>query len=164
MDNGVVKEKVDEMKIILREPVEHLGESGEVVDVKPGYARNYLLPQGLAEMASDANIKRLEEERRQAEERARRDYLEARRRASQLEGTILIFRARASEEGKLFGSVTSADIAERAEERADLDFELDPKLIQLESPIKEIGAYRVTIRFHDEVETDVQVRVERLEE
>lgn len=152
------------MKIILKESVEHLGETGEVVDVKPGYARNYLLPQGLADMASEANIKRLEEEKRQAEERERRDYLEARRRASQLEGTILIFRARAGEEGRLFGSVTAADIAERAEERAGLDFEFDKKLVQREDPIKEIGAYKVPVRFHEDVEVEVQVRVEREED
>lgn len=149
------------MKIILRESVEHLGESGEVVDVKDGYARNYLLPQGLAEVASEANVQRLEEEKRQAEERARRDYLEARRRASQLEGTILIFHERASDEGRLFGSVSAADIADRAEERAGLDFELDRKLIVLETPIKEIGAYRIPIELHDEVEVEIQVRVER---
>lgn len=152
------------MKIILRKPVDNLGEEGEVVDVKPGYARNYLLPQGMAEMASEANIRRLEEERQQAEERARRDYLEARRRASQLEGTILIFRVLAGEEGKLFGSVTPSDIAERAEERAGLDFDLDRRLVQLDDPIKEIGAYRVTIRLHEDVEVDIQVRVEREEE
>lgn len=150
------------MKIILKEAVENLGEQGEVVDVKDGYARNYLLPHGMAEMASEANIQRLEEERRQAEERARRDYLEARRRASQLEGTILIFRARASEEGKLFGSVTARDIAERARERAGLDFDLDDKRIRLEDPpIKQIGAYRVPVHLHEDVEVEIQVRVER---
>jgi len=151
------------MKLILRESVEHLGDEGEVVDVKPGYARNYLLPQGLAEAASEANIQRLEEERRQAEERARRDYLEARRRASQLEGTILIFHARAGEEGRLFGSVTAADIAERAQERAGLDFELDRRSVRLEEPIKEIGAYRVPVHLHEDVDVDIQVRVEREE-
>lgn len=152
------------MKVILREPVEHLGESGEIVDVKPGYARNYLLPQGLAETADPANIARLEEERRRAEEEARRAYLEGRRRAAQLEGTILIFHARASEEGRLFGSVTVADIAERARERAGLDFELDKRMIELDEPIKEVGAYKVPIRLHDEVEVEIQVRVERTED
>lgn len=152
------------MKIILRKDVEKLGEAGDVVDVKPGYARNYLLPQGFAETASKANIARLEEERRQAEEAARRDYLEARRRASQLEGTILIFHARAGEGGKLFGSVSAADIAERAVERANLDFELDKKRVDLDESIKELGAYKVPIVFHDEVEVEIQVRVEREEE
>lgn len=152
------------MKLILREAVEHLGESGEIVDVKPGYARNYLLPQGLAETASEENIARLEEERRQAEEMARREYLEARRRASQLEGMILIFHARAGEEGKLFGSVTAADITERARERAGLDFELEKGQIRLDEPIKEVGAYKVPVKLHDDVEIEVQVRVERAED
>lgn len=152
------------MKIILRKDVKKLGEAGDVVDVKDGYARNYLLPQGLAETASEANIARLEEERRQAEEVARRDYLEARRRASQLEGTILIFHARAGEGGKLFGSVSAADIAERAIERAELDFDLDKKAVDLDESIKELGAYKVPIVFHDEVEIEIQVRVEREEE
>ncbi len=152
------------MKIILRQDVEKLGEAGDVVDVKPGYARNYLLPQGLAETASEANIARLEEERRQAEEAARRDYLEARRRASQLEGTILIFHARAGEEGKLFGSVSAADIAERAMDREGLDFELDKKTVDLDEPIKELGAYKVPLVFHQDVEIEIQVRVEREED
>ncbi|NIP56734.1 MAG: 50S ribosomal protein L9 [Gemmatimonadetes bacterium] len=152
------------MKLILRETVEHLGEPGEIVDVKPGYARNYLLPQGLAETASEENIARLEEERRQAEERTRREYLEARRRASQLEGTILIFHARAGEEGKLFGSVTAADITERARERAGLDFALEKGQVRLDEPIKEVGAYKVPVKLHDDVEIEVQVRVERAED
>lgn len=152
------------MKIILKDDVEKLGEAGEVVDVKPGYARNYLLPQGLAEAASKANIARLEEERRQAEEQARRDYLEARRRASQLEGTILIFHARAGEEGKLFGSVSGADIAQRAIERAELDFELHKNSVVLEEPLKELGAYDVPIDLHEDVEVEIQVRIEREED
>lgn len=149
------------MKIILTKTVESLGEQGEVVDVKPGYARNFLLPQGLAETASAANISRLEEEQKQKEERARRDYLEARRRSSQLEGTILIFHARASEEGRLFGSVTAADITQRAQERAGLDFELDKRAVRLEDSIKEIGAYEVPVQLHPDVEVEIQVRVER---
>ena len=152
------------MKIILREAVEHLGDAGDVVDVKPGYARNYLLPQGFAETASEENIARLEEEQRQAEERARRDYLEARRRAAQLEGTILIFHARAGEAGKLFGSVTSTDVMERARERAGLDFELEKGQVVLDEPIKEVGAYKVPIHLHDDVEVEIQVRVERAED
>ena len=83
------------MKLILKESVDRLGEPGDVVNVKPGYARNYLLPRGLAYEASATNVRRLEEERRRAEERARREYLEARRRASRLEGMHLVFRARA---------------------------------------------------------------------
>jgi large subunit ribosomal protein L9 len=153
------------MKVILKEDMANLGESGDVVDVKPGYARNFLLPQGLAYEASAANLKRIEEERRKAEERAKRDYLEARRRASQLEGASLVFHVLAGEgdEGKLFGSVTSQDIAERLNGEAGLDFELDRRLVQLDDPIKALGAYTVPVRLHAEVIVDVDVQVEREE-
>lgn len=148
------------MKLILKKEVEHLGEAGEIVDVKPGYARNYLLPQGLAYEASEANLRRIEEEKKREEEQARREYLEARRRASQIEDLVLVFEVRASEEGKLFGSVTPADIAQRATERG-LDFELDRKLVALDEPVKELGVYRIPVRLHEEVETELEVRVER---
>ena len=151
------------MKLILREAVEKLGEVGEIVEVKPGYARNYLLPRGMADVASEANLRRIEEERRRAEERAKRDYLEARRRASQLEGVVLVFHARAGEDGKLFGSVTNADVAERLRERG-LDFELDRRSVSVDDPIKTIGVHGATIRLHKEVEISVEVRVEGEEE
>ncbi len=149
------------MKLILTETVEHLGASGDIVDVKPGFARNYLIPQGLAYTASAANLKRIEEEKDAAEERSKRDYLEARRRASQIDGMVLTFKAKAGEEGKLFGSVTSADIAERADE--NLDFDLDRRRIQLDEPIKQLGAFAVTIKLHQDVDAEIEVQVERAE-
>jgi large subunit ribosomal protein L9 len=148
------------MKLILKQDVQHLGASGDIVDVKPGYARNYLIPQGLAYTASPANLKRIEREREQAEERAKRDYLEARRRASQLDGMVLVFHAKAGEEGKLFGSVTSADIADRANEQG-LDFEVDRRKIVLDEPLKQLGAFPVSIRLAADVEAEIEVRVER---
>lgn len=148
------------VKVILKEDMENLGESGDVVDVKPGYARNYLIPQGLAYEASEANVRRLEEEKRLAEERAKRDYLEARRRASQLEGLALTFHARAGEEGKLFGSVTSADIADRLNE-GGLDFEVERRRIELDEPLKQLGAFMVPLKLHHDVEVEVEVRIER---
>lgn len=151
------------MKLILKENVDSLGESGEVVTVKPGYARNYLIPHGLAYEASEANVLRLEEEKARAEELAKRDYLEGRRRAAQLEGLSLSFLARAGEEGKLFGSVTSADIADRLNE-GGLDFEVDRRRIALADPLKEIGVFTVPIRLHADVEVEVEVRVERAAE
>lgn len=150
------------MKLILKEQVDKLGDAGEVVDVKPGYARNYLIPHGLAYEASEANIRRLEEERERAEERAKKEYLEARRRASQIEGASVTFHARAGEEGKLFGSVTSADIADRLNEK-DLDFEIDRKSVLLEEPLKQLGAFMVPVKLHGDVEVEVEVRVEREE-
>jgi len=150
------------MKLILKQDIDNLGEAGQVVQVKPGYGRNYLIPQGLAYVASEANMKRLEEEQAKAHERARRDYLEARRRASQLEGQSLTFHVRAGEDGKLFGSVTNADIAERLN-AGELDFELDRRTIQLEEPLKLLGVFAVPVRLHAEVQIEVEVRLEREE-
>ncbi len=149
------------MKLILKKAVTDLGEAGDVVSVKPGYGRNFLLPQGLAYEASEANMRRLEEERNRAEERSRRDYLEARRRASQFAGLSLTFKARAGEDGKLFGSVTNADIADRANGTGRLDFELDKRTVILDEPIKALGSYQVNVHLHAEVEAEIQIYVER---
>jgi len=151
------------MKLILKQSVEHLGEAGQVVQVKAGYGRNYLVPHGLAYVASAANIKRLEEEQQKAEERSRRDFLEARRRASQLEDVSLTFRERASDDGKLFGSVTVTDILDQVN-AGGIDFELEKKTIQLEEALKVIGVNKVTIRLHAEVEFEIEVTVEREED
>jgi len=148
------------MKLILKQSVENLGEVGQVVQVKAGYGRNYLVPHGLAYVASPANIKRLEEEQAKAEERSRRDFLEARRRASQLEGVSLTFQERASDDGKLFGSVTVTDILEQVN-AGSIDFELEKKTIQLEDAIKTVGESKVAIRLHSDVEVEIEVTVER---
>jgi large subunit ribosomal protein L9 len=147
------------MKLILRKAVENLGDPGDVVDVAPGYGRNYLLPQGLAFEASEANVRRLEDEKAQAEERAKRDYLEAKRRISQMENMALTFHARAGEDGKLFGSVTAGDIADRASE-SGLDFKVEKRHVVLDEPLKALGETQVVIRLHAEVETDINVTVE----
>lgn len=147
------------MKLILREAVDHLGRPGDLVNVKPGFARNYLIPQGLAYRATQANVRLIEEESRVAEEQARRAYLEANRQASRLEGLTLHFTARASEEGTLFGSVTAKDILERAEQ-SELGFELDKRSVQLEEPIKSVGEHVVHVRLPAGVETEVRVIVE----
>lgn len=147
-----------QVDVILRQTLPKLGEEGEVVSVKPGYARNYLLPRGLAYRATESNVRRLEEERERVEQRARRDYLEAGRRASQLEGLSLTFEVRAGEESKLFGSVTSADIAERLNAE-DLDFEVDRRQIEMEEPIKSLGVFSVPIDLGSDVEAEVKVWV-----
>jgi len=151
------------MKVILKQRVPSLGDLGQVVSVKPGYARNYLLPQGLAYEASASNLRRIEAEQVKAAEVARKDYLEARRRASQLEGVVLTFHARASEEGKLFGSVTSADISEQLVARG-LDFEWDRRNVQLEEPLKALGSFEVPLRLHAEVTIEIEVRIDRQED
>lgn len=148
------------MKLILKQTVENLGEAGQVVQVKAGYGRNYLIPHGLAYAASEANMARLEEEQARSAERSRRDFLEARRRASQLEGLSLVFVERAGEDGKLFGSVSRADVADRIN-AGELDFELDKKTVVLEEPIKLVGVTNVELRLHADVAVEVEVRVER---
>jgi large subunit ribosomal protein L9 len=148
------------MKLILKKTVENLGEAGQVVQVKAGYGRNYLVPHGLAYVASAANMARLEEEQARSAERSRRDFLEARRRASQLEDISIVFNERAGEDGKLFGSVSRTDVADRLN-AGDLDFELDKRAVVLEEPIKVLGVTNVAVRLHAEVEVEVEVRVER---
>ena len=150
------------VKVILKRDLDNLGESGAVVSVKPGYARNYLVPEGLAYEATPGNVRRLEEERRQAEQRAKRDYLEARRRASQLDEVALTFHAKAGEESKLFGSITTGDIADRLAEQG-LDFPIDRRQIELDEPIKTLGVYTVGIKLHAEVKPEVKVWVIKAE-
>ena len=146
------------IKVILRENVDKLGDAGEIVTVKPGYARNYLLPQSLAYEATESAVRQLERERGRAEQQARRDYLEARRRASQLEALSLTFHARAGEESKLFGSIGSADIADRLNEQ-ELDFKIDRRDVELDEPIKALGVYNVPIKLHTEVRPEIKVWV-----
>lgn len=150
------------MKLILKKAVEKLGDAGDVVQVRAGYGRNYLLPQGLAYLASEANMARVEAERAVALENSRRDFLEARRRASQVEGRSLVFHERAGEDGKLFGSVTRAHVTEQLNE-GGLDFVLDRKLVMLEEPLKTLGVVNVPVHLHPDVHVEIEVRVEREE-
>ncbi len=151
------------MKLILRQNVTTLGQAGDVVNVKPGYARNYLLPKGLAYMASASNLRRIEEESRHREEQERRDYLEASRQAARLEDLTITVSARAGDEGQLFGSVTVRDICEKVEE-SGLDFELDRRAVHLSEPIKSVGEHRVPIRYQSGVEVELLVVVEAEED
>jgi large subunit ribosomal protein L9 len=146
------------LKVILRQDVPELGQSGDIVTVKPGYARNFLLPRGMAFEATGANIKQLEDEKRRGEAKSKQQYLEARRRATQLENVSLTFAANAGEEGKLFGSITSSDIADRLKEQ-NLDFEVDKRDIELEEPIKSLGVYNVSIRLHTDVKPEIKIWV-----
>jgi large subunit ribosomal protein L9 len=147
------------IKLILRQDVDKLGEAGEIVTVKPGFARNYLLPRGFAYEATAANLQALQDERTRAEAQVRRNYLEARRRAAQLEGVSLTFHAKAGEESKLFGSITSGDIADRLNTEQGLDFEVDRRWIELPEPIKTLGVFAVAVRLHQEVKPEIKVWV-----
>lgn len=147
------------LKVILRQDVDKLGDAGDIVTVKPGFARNYLLPRGIAFEASAANIRALEEEKHRAEAKTKREYLEARRRAAQLDVVSLTFHAKAGEESKLFGSITSADIADRLNSEQTLDFQLDRRWIELDEPIKSLGVFSVPIRLHTDVHPEIKVWV-----
>ncbi len=144
------------VQLILKEDVEHLGSAGEVVDVKPGYARNYLLPQGLALEATDGNLKRLQEERRRVEEAAEREKERAQELATELTDASVTFSVRAGEEGQLFGSVTASDIAGRLKEQG---LDVEERWIELEEPIKQLGVYTVTVDLHSEVRPGLKVWV-----
>ena len=144
------------MQVILKERLENLGDAGEVVNVKPGYARNYLIPQGLAYEATEANLKRIERERVQGEKRAAAEREGARQRAGAIEGLSITFTARAGEEGKLFGSITAADIAEKLAEQG---VEVDRRQVQLEEPIRSLGVFTVAVRLHADVRPELKVWV-----
>jgi large subunit ribosomal protein L9 len=144
------------MEIILRQAIENLGHPGDVVTVKNGYARNFLLPRGFAYEATPGNLKRI------AAERGRLDAAESERResaselAKRLEEVQLTFSARVGEEGKLFGSVTSADIAEQLTAQG---FSIERRLIDLHEPIRALGVYRVPVRLHADVKPEIRVWV-----
>lgn len=144
------------MDVILREDVDKLGRIGEVVTVKDGYARNFLLPRGLAYAATDGNRRRLEAEQRQRDRRAALAAGEARELAVKLEAVSLSFTMKAGEGDKLFGSVTAADIADRL---GGEGFTVDKRAVDLPEPIKALGAYKVPVRLHADVKPEIRVWV-----
>lgn len=145
------------MKVILREDVYNLGKSGELVTVKEGYARNYLLPRNLAMLASTANVRQLEHEKQVIELRQQKLKGGALDQAKKLEGVKITIKRKVGEQDKLFGSVTALDIAEAL---AAAGQKLDRRLIHLADPIKSIGSFPVEIRLHREVTATVTINVE----
>jgi len=144
------------VKVILREDVPKLGHAGEVVSVKPGFARNFLLPQGKAVPATDAKVKEIEHHKRVIAERVARERKQLEGERERLERVELEIAANAGEEGKLFGSVTSAQVAELLEARG---FSIDRRKIQLDEPIKELGDHVVAVRLHRDVVARVRIKV-----
>ena len=147
-------------EVILRAEVEDLGHAGDLVEVAPGYARNYLLPRGLAYVATEANKHRVVQEKKKYEEKLQRERVDAEALAARLEGIVLEFRENAGEEDQLYGSVTIADIAERLE---GLGFEIERTRIKLDQPIKSLGEFEIPVRLHPQVTQPITVRVEREE-
>jgi large subunit ribosomal protein L9 len=144
------------IEIILREDIKTLGKAGEMVRVKPGYARNYLLPQGLAYEATEGNRKRIAAETRVRAARDQAERTEAEGVAGTLSGVTLTLTGKAGEEGKLFGSITSQDIAEALSRQGH---PVDRRRIELEHPIKTIGSHTVRVRLHPEVHAELRVSV-----
>jgi large subunit ribosomal protein L9 len=146
------------MEVILREDVPHLGSIGDVVKVKPGYARNFLLPRGLAVVADPRQRRALEHNKRVIAERRERVLNAAQTLAGRLEKLRLVVSARAGQEGRLFGSVTNLDI-ERA--LAAQGFAIERRRIRLDEPIKQLGDHRVSVHLGVGVDAEVTVVVER---
>jgi len=144
------------MEVILREAVEKLGHPGDVVTVSPGFGRNYLLPRGIAYEATPGNLKRIAQEkgRLEAAENTRRDA--AQEMANKLEPISLTFAARVGEDGKLFGSVTSGDIAQQLEAQG---VHIEKRMIDLHEPIRALGVYKVPIKLHADVKAEIKVWV-----
>ena len=147
-------------EVILRAEIENLGQAGDLVEVAPGYARNYLLPRGLAYVATDANKHRVAQEKKKYEEKLEQQQAEAEALAARLEGLVLEFREMAGEEDQLYGSVSVADIADRLEA---LGFEIDRTQVRLDQPIKALGEFEVPLRLHPRVTQAIIARVERAE-
>ena len=144
------------MQLILRTDVELLGKRGEVVNVAPGYGRNYLLPKGLAYEFSQANIKRVEKERKVIEVKQVKERDEARELAARIGGVSCTIVRKVGESETLYGSVTNADVAESLHKEG---FSIDKLKILLEEPIKTLGIYTVPIRLHPEVTAELKVWV-----
>lgn len=144
------------MEIILREDVEHLGKAGEVVKVKDGYARNYLLPHGLAYPATEGNKKRIvfEAERLAKQRAGERQSAEV--AAQALANVELVFAMKVGEEDKLYGSVTASDVQRKLEEKG---IHVDKRKVDLPEPLRALGEYRVGLRIHPDVRPEILVRV-----
>jgi large subunit ribosomal protein L9 len=144
------------MEIILREDVQHLGKAGEVVKVKDGYARNYLLPHGLAYPATEGNKKRIVFEATRVAKQRAVERQSAEVAAQALANIELVFAMKVGEEDKLYGSVTASDVQRQLEERG---IHIDKRKVDLPEPLRALGEYRVGLRIHPDVRPEILVRV-----
>jgi large subunit ribosomal protein L9 len=144
------------VQVILSEDVPNLGDAGELVSVKPGFARNYLLPLGKAVPATEASRKELEHKKRVIAEKIARERKLLEGEKARFEGQVVEITAQAGEEGKLFGSVTAQDVADALGRQGH---SVDRRRIELEHPIKSLGEHLVTVRLHPEVHAEVRVSV-----
>lgn len=144
------------MKLILQQDVANLGNVGDVVNVAPGYGRNFLIPRGLAVLADEGNVRRLEHQKRVVAHKRAKLLAAAQALAAQLSNTAVSIKRQAGEEGKLFGSVTNRDIAEAL---AAEGIEVDRRSIRLEDPIRTVGVFHVPVRLEMGVEAEVKAYV-----
>ena len=146
------------MKVILRQDFETLGKIGEVVDVKDGYARNFLFPRGLAYAALKGNIRALDEEKKSVEKRNLQELKAAEAFASELETVSVTIPVQVGEEDKIFGTVTTQMIADALKEKGH---DIDKRKVEIEEPIKALGIYGVNIKIHQNVNAKIKVWVVR---
>jgi len=144
------------MEVILREDVSNLGKAGELVKVKPGYARNFLLPRGLAYEATEGNKKRIQAEAKARVTRQTAEKAEAEALAAKLSALAIRIAAKAGEENRLFGSITAQDIADALAQAGQV---VDKRKIELEHPIKTLGFHAVPVRVHHDVQAEVKLTV-----
>jgi len=146
------------MKVILRQNYESLGQIGQLVDVKDGYARNYLIPRKIAYAALEGNIRALEEEKKSVEKKKKQEIEAAEKLGLELEKVSVTISVQVGEEDKIFGSVTTQMIADALKEKG---YEIDKRKIEIEEPIKSLGIYGITIKLHPNVTTNIKVWVVR---
>jgi large subunit ribosomal protein L9 len=144
------------MKVILKEDVRNIGTMGQIVDVADGYARNFLVPKGLAVDANVKNIRALEHAKKTIQEKAKKIRSQAQDLSDKIANMTIVIKAKSGEEGKLFGSVTSMDIAEQMKNQG---IDIDKKKIVIEEPIKRLGSYSVSIKLHSDLATQVTLQV-----
>jgi large subunit ribosomal protein L9 len=149
------------MKVILQKPVDKLGVPGDVVDVADGYARNYLMPRGLAVRASKGGVKHVESLKRAHSTKVSQAQAEAQEVADRLTASPIKVRARVGEEGRLFGSVTAAELAEEIERQTGV--KVDRRDVRLDEPIRSVGVHQVTVHLFTDVDPAVPVEVEPAE-
>lgn len=147
------------MKVLLKQDVKNVGKKGEIVEVKEGFGRNFLLPNGLAVEATGGALRQVEQEKQAAERRRQREREEAVELGRRVAALELTLRHKAGDEGHLFGSVTNAEVSEALRARG---FDVDRKKIHLSEPIRHLGRYPVQVKLHPEVTVEVNVTVERL--
>jgi len=148
------------VQIILQEDVPNLGKKGDLKDVAPGYARNHLFPRGLAVEATPARVREWEKRREKEELISQQMEEQARTQAEELSRLELVFHMPAGDEGRLFGSVTPADIAEKLSEKG---FNVEKKDVETDEPIKRIGSHSAVVKLHPEIKADVSIKVEKEE-